>query len=226
MYNLLVPHLNSTALAEDASNRMMWSSFLRGSLTAAAIILLFLLLLLCGRGTSDQCRHSMGLEAGSNQKLLFTVTLSWHSNHGDRLTEVVSFVMFFNGVHVQLYTCRMVHWSLHWPGLTREYKTWCLNPLVTPLQSPLAFGSVGTCPVYLPTTDTQQTATVRRPYPSTLTTALLGLLFLLVWYSQCQAKNFPSKVRRQKKNIATGETSQAITPYHFFNYSNFFGFYH
>ena len=27
-------------------------------------------------------------------------------------------------------------------------------------------------------------------------------------------------------NIATGETSQAITPYHFFNYFNFFGFYH
>ena len=26
------------------------------------------------------------------------------------------------------------------------------------------------------------------------------------------------------KNIATGETSQAITPYHFFNYFNFFGF--
>ena len=28
------------------------------------------------------------------------------------------------------------------------------------------------------------------------------------------------------KNIATGETSQAITPYHFFNCSSFFGFYH
>ena len=28
------------------------------------------------------------------------------------------------------------------------------------------------------------------------------------------------------KNMATGETSQAITPYHFLNYSNFFGFYH
>ena len=28
------------------------------------------------------------------------------------------------------------------------------------------------------------------------------------------------------QNIATGETSQAITPYHFFNYLNFFGFYH
>ena len=28
------------------------------------------------------------------------------------------------------------------------------------------------------------------------------------------------------KNIATGETSQAITPHHFFNYFNFFGFYH
>ena len=27
-------------------------------------------------------------------------------------------------------------------------------------------------------------------------------------------------------NIATGETSQAITPYHFLNYFNFFGFYH
>ena len=25
-------------------------------------------------------------------------------------------------------------------------------------------------------------------------------------------------------NIATGETSQAITPHHFFNYSNLFGF--
>ena len=29
-----------------------------------------------------------------------------------------------------------------------------------------------------------------------------------------------------KKNIATGKTSQAITPYHLFHYSNFFGFYH
>ena len=29
-----------------------------------------------------------------------------------------------------------------------------------------------------------------------------------------------------KKNIATGETSQAITPSHFSNFSNFFGFYH
>ena len=28
------------------------------------------------------------------------------------------------------------------------------------------------------------------------------------------------------KNIATGETSQAITPYHFFKCSYFFGFYH
>ena len=28
------------------------------------------------------------------------------------------------------------------------------------------------------------------------------------------------------KNIATGETSQAITPYHFFNYFSLFGFYH
>ena len=28
------------------------------------------------------------------------------------------------------------------------------------------------------------------------------------------------------QNIATGETSQAITPHHFFHYSNFFGFYH
>ena len=29
----------------------------------------------------------------------------------------------------------------------------------------------------------------------------------------------------KSKNIATGKTSEAITPYHFFNYFNFFGFY-
>ena len=36
----------------------------------------------------------------------------------------------------------------------------------------------------------------------------------------------PNRGIISKKNIATGETSQAITPYHFFNCSNFFGFYH
>ena len=41
----------------------------------------------------------------------------------------------------------------------------------------------------------------------------------------CEGQNQVSR-DQCNKNIATGETSQAITPYHFFNYFNFFGFYH
>ena len=45
----------------------------------------------------------------------------------------------------------------------------------------------------------------------------------IYWFSPCHLIIIVNIVIT---NIATGETSQAITPFHFFNCSNFFGFYH
>ena len=60
-----------------------------------------------------------------------------------------------------------------------------------------------------------------------------GYLLDIIYNKQCEILkknqwNVFTMVRQRSSllNIATGETSQAITPYHFFNYSNFFGFYH
>ena len=160
----------------------------------------------CGRGTSKWCCHSMDLEPGS-WKLLLTIALfSGSVDHQRfRFTRQSHYHVFPKFRHIQIsviYSFAMVS-----PDRNAKTKT---TRHTRVLQSPLAFGSVGTCPIYLPVSDLQQTATVWRPFSSAFAASEQSQRSQQTVFYGLQVRSFSTFVTNRlwevvKKNILTGK---------------------